>query len=139
MLKCFQKITPTSGLEWLLAHDPEMRSSAAPAIINLRGLVLRIAEFEDRSCGSVRLEMEASVDGGGLLDVLAAPQPEGEIERWRCVELQPEVELLLDLVREEGTAGLANKLHCSQRNVQQKLKKLFEEGMKVDLLSGEVA
>jgi len=136
MLKCNQKITPQSGLEWLLENDPEMRNSGIP-IRNLGGLAFRIFEFEDRSCGSVRLDMEVGEDGGGL-DIFAAHQQEEEIESWRFAEFAQEFEALLDLVREEGTAGLAVRLRCSQRSVQQKLKKMFELGVE-DLFTGEVA
>lgn len=132
MLKCDKKITEYSGLAWLLENDPELNKSHTK-IYNEVGYVRRVAEFQDRSCGSVRLEDEEE-----LRETLAAPSS-GEIEAWRRAELGEEMEALLDLLREEGVAGLARRMNCTARSVQQKLKKLVHYGVEADLLIGEVA
>jgi len=132
MLKWHQKVTENSGVEWLLENDPALNKSHTK-ITNLGGYARRVAEFQDRSCGSVRLEEEDE-----LMETLAAPASE-EIEAWRTVQLGESMEELLDLLREEGVAGLARRMNCTSRSIQQKLKKLVDGGVDVDLLTGEVA
>lgn len=116
-----KKISEFSGQEWLLKNDPIYKTGTA---IRCAGaLARRLVQFQDRRCGSARIDEETE-EGLSLRDTLAAPNPE-EIEKWRSAEVSPELEVVLDVLRQEGTAGLAKRLGCSQRRVQQKLASLL--------------
>lgn len=133
MLECNQKITQTSGLEWLLKNDPSMRRSGA-AIRNVGALARRLVQFQDRACGATSFDDEELA----LAETIAANEHK-EIEAWRKLKMSEELENFLDLVREEGTAGVAKRMGCTQRAVQMKIKKLSEEGVGSDLFFGEAA
>lgn len=134
MLESNQKIKQTSGVEWLLRNDPFMRRSGT-AIRNVGALARRLASFQDRACAATSFDDEDLV---ALSETVAAAES-AEIEVWRKIRMSDELENFLDLVREEGTAGVAKRMGCSQRSVQQKLKKLAEEGVEADLFYGEAA
>ena len=112
-----------AGEAWLLEQEAKSRKSSSQ-IRSLTAIVIWRVKRQEKSCGFESLDLLLN-DAQDLHELMAAPVS-GEIEGWRCKEFGSDFEGLLDLVREEGTVGLASLLGCTQRRVQQKLKELFE-------------
>lgn len=115
-----KKMTSMQINQWLLENDPKLAGRATDPV----GLSIFLTRREEKSCGFVSLD-DKFEDGQSPHETLAAQGFE-EIEVWRTKELGKEFELMLDILRNEGTIGLADLLGCSQRRVQQKLKQIYE-------------
>lgn len=115
-----KKMTSTHINQWLLENDPKLAGRAIDPV----GLSIFLTRREEKSCGFVSLD-DKFEDGQSPHETLAAYEFE-EIEVWRTKELDEGFEKLLDALRNEGTAGVAARLGCTQRRVQQLLKSIFE-------------
>lgn len=115
-----KKMTSAQINKWLLENDPKLAGRANDTV----GLSIFLTRREEKSCGFVSLD-DKFEDGQNPHETLAV-QDFVEIEVWRTKELDEGFEKLLNVLREEGTAGLAVKLGCTQRRVQQRLKSILE-------------
>lgn len=122
-----------AGEAWLLEKE-------GGKVQSLVGLAVFRGRRKDVSCGFESLDQ--IFDDEPSRHEQLAPMFEEEIEGWRKNEFGADFECLLDLVREEGTEGLARRLRCSQRRVQQRLKEIFEKencAFQGDLFQGGAA
>lgn len=126
------------GEKWLLQNDPA-KGYVGRAIRNVGGLAWTLDMLANRSCGQISLDSAREDCGGAPTHETLADKEDNEIEPWRLVELNNDLEKLLDVLAVEGIPGLAKRMGCTQRSVQMKLKKLVEEGVGADLFFGEAA
>lgn len=116
-----QKMTSATVKQWLLENDPRFRGRANDPV----GLSIFLTRREEKSCGFLSLD-DKFEDGQSPHETLANEDFE-EIEVWRTEDLSKEFDLMLDIFRKEGTAGLADVLGCTQRRVQQRLKSIYDQ------------
>lgn len=137
-LMCEDPRLAYEGEKWLLENDPQ-RGYVGRAIRNVGGLAWSLDMLANRSCGQVSLDRaHEDFDGAPTHETLEAKE-ENEIEHWRLVVLNGDLEKLLEVLAVEGIHGLAKRMGCTPRSVQMKLKKLVEQGVGADLFFGEAA
>jgi hypothetical protein len=112
---------------------------------NVLGLAIHIVSKHNSSCGIESLDAPVFQNGesaGSLMESVLIEIYDfnlEKIEEWRTRQISADFELLLNILREEGTDGIASRLGCSQRSVQQKLVELYkklEQGMQSDMFMG---
>lgn len=129
MLNSNTKFTDVAIHEWLLKNDPIFKNRK---IRDYKAHAIFYARREEKSCGIFSIDDESQNEKIQILNETLAARGFREPKFWETQVLDERYEQICDILRLEGTKGLAQKLGRTQRWVQLQLKKIEEaqDGMK---------